>query len=142
MNYQVSSQNSFHQAITPEQLNQIIEAIVEGRYSWACVLILRFVGYNPLHFIPQRTYSRLIKENSQATTANGFQKNQIQPTINSSIDSSSQRDSSRVLTKIHDRDYLEISDKKSAIHEVCKVPSHCENKITELSSYRLHKLNN
>jgi hypothetical protein len=54
--------------MTNEQLNQIIEAITDGRYSWACVLILRFVGYNPLHFIPQRTYSRILKENRQVTS--------------------------------------------------------------------------
>ncbi|WP_242044844.1 HetP family heterocyst commitment protein [Anabaena azotica] len=54
--------------MTTEQLNQIIEAITDGRYSWACVLILRFIGYNPLHFIPQRTYSRILKENRQVTS--------------------------------------------------------------------------
>jgi hypothetical protein len=68
MRYNInSSGSSFQSSITTEQLNQIIEAITEGRYSWACVLILRFVGYNPLHFIPQRTYSRLLKENKQVT---------------------------------------------------------------------------
>ncbi|BCL39394.1 HetP family heterocyst commitment protein [Nostoc sp. MS1] len=66
MRYNIySSQSSFQNTITTEQLNQVIEAITEGRYSWACVLILRSVGYNPLHFIPQRTYSRLLKENKQ-----------------------------------------------------------------------------
>lgn len=66
MRYNIySSQSSFQNTITTEQLNQVIEAITEGRYSWACVLMLRFVGYNPLHFIPQRTYSRLLKENKQ-----------------------------------------------------------------------------
>jgi hypothetical protein len=69
MSYQIpSSPKSFHSAITNEQLNQVIAAITDGRYSWACVLILRFVGYNPLHFIPQRTYSRLMKENRQVPT--------------------------------------------------------------------------
>ncbi|PHJ65650.1 hypothetical protein VF14_21165 [Nostoc linckia z18] len=64
MNYQISSsQKNFQKAMSPEQLEQVIAAITDGRYSWACVLILRFIGYNPLHFIPQRTYSRLIKEN-------------------------------------------------------------------------------
>jgi len=68
MRYHIhSSQSSFQNTITTEQLNQIIEAITDGRYSWACVLILRFVGYNPLHFMPQRTYSRLLKENKQVT---------------------------------------------------------------------------
>jgi hypothetical protein len=48
--------------MSPEQFKQVVEAITEGRYSWACVLILRFAGYNPIHFIPHRTYSRLLKE--------------------------------------------------------------------------------
>ncbi|WP_138498196.1 HetP family heterocyst commitment protein [Nostoc sp. PA-18-2419] len=69
MNYQISSQKNFQKAISPEQFEQVIEAITDGRYSWACVLILRFVGYNPLHFIPQRTYSRLIKENSNVSNS-------------------------------------------------------------------------
>lgn len=47
--------------ISFDQFIQIIEAILEGRYSWACVLLLRFAGFNPLHYIPYRTYNRLIK---------------------------------------------------------------------------------
>jgi hypothetical protein len=70
MNYRISSsQTNVQNLITPEELNQILEAVADGRYSWACVLILRFIGYNPLHYIPQRTYSRLMKENSQIETA-------------------------------------------------------------------------
>lgn len=46
-----------------EQLAPIIEAIIDGKYSWACVLLLRLAGYNPLHYIPYRTYNRLLKEN-------------------------------------------------------------------------------
>ncbi|MEA5618196.1 HetP family heterocyst commitment protein [Cronbergia sp. UHCC 0137] len=66
MNYQISSgHKNCHSTITPEQFHQLIEAISNGRYSWACVLILKFIGYNPLHYIPQRTYSRLIKENNR-----------------------------------------------------------------------------
>lgn len=52
-----------NKVMSPEQFNQVVEAITEGRYSWACVLILRFAGYNPVYFIPYRTYSRLVKEN-------------------------------------------------------------------------------
>ncbi|MEA5579218.1 HetP family heterocyst commitment protein [Anabaena sp. UHCC 0451] len=78
MNYRSSSSPAnFENLITPEELNQVIEAIADGRYSWACVLILRFIGYNPLHYIPQRTYSRLMKENSPvvaASTSNHQQK--------------------------------------------------------------------
>jgi hypothetical protein len=46
----------------PEQFSQVIEAILSGKYSWACVLILRFAGYNPLHYIPYRTYNRIMKD--------------------------------------------------------------------------------
>ncbi|MBE9012956.1 HetP family heterocyst commitment protein [Pseudanabaenaceae cyanobacterium LEGE 13415] len=51
--------------MNPEQFTQVFEAILEGKYSWACVLTLKFTGYNPLHYIPYRTYKRLIKENSR-----------------------------------------------------------------------------
>ncbi len=61
-----STSTSSEQVMTNEQLNQVVEAIIAGKYSWACVLVLRFSGYNPLHYIPYRTYNRLIKENSQA----------------------------------------------------------------------------
>jgi hypothetical protein len=49
--------------ITPQQITQIIEAIVDGKYSWACALMLHFIGYNPLDYIPYRTYARLMKDN-------------------------------------------------------------------------------
>jgi len=51
--------------VLPEKLDQIIDAIVDGKYSWACVLLLRSNGFNPLHYIPYRTYNRLLKENMQ-----------------------------------------------------------------------------
>ncbi len=57
-----SSVQTRNKVMSPEQFKQVVEAITEGRYSWACVLILRFAGYNPIHFIPHRTYSRLLKE--------------------------------------------------------------------------------
>lgn len=84
MNYRVSSSPAtFENVITPDELNQIIEAIADGRYSWACVLILRFIGYNPLHYIPQRTYSRIMKENSQVvTTSTSTTKQKLQSVNN------------------------------------------------------------
>jgi hypothetical protein len=33
--------------LTPEQINQLIQFINEGKYSWTCVLFLRFLGENP-----------------------------------------------------------------------------------------------
>jgi hypothetical protein len=62
-NSQSNSQPKLDKAMTTEQFNQIVEAILAGKYSWACVLILRFAGYNPLHYIPYTTYIRLAKDN-------------------------------------------------------------------------------
>ncbi len=49
--------------ISYEEWQQIFKAIVARKYSWACVLILHFLGYNPIKYIPYRTYIRLIKNN-------------------------------------------------------------------------------
>ncbi|NJM47893.1 MAG: HetP family heterocyst commitment protein [Alkalinema sp. RU_4_3] len=59
----LNERERFDRAMAPEQFEQVIEAILAGKYSWACVLILRFAGYNPLHYIPYRTYNRIIKDN-------------------------------------------------------------------------------
>lgn len=56
-------QTKLDKVMTNEQFEQIVEAILAGKYSWACVLILRSAGYNPLHYIPYRTYNRLLKDN-------------------------------------------------------------------------------
>ena len=55
--------SSVHKKIKPEQIEQIIKAIISGKYSWACVLVLQFAGYNPMDYIPYRTYIRLLKTN-------------------------------------------------------------------------------
>ena len=53
----------------PQDAEQIIAAILLGKYSWACVLMLQRMGYNPMDYIPYRTYKRLINEqgNSKKT---------------------------------------------------------------------------
>lgn len=66
---QLNSQKSCQETVKTmdlEQFDCIVKAIVEGKYSWACVLILRFAGYNPAHYIPYRTYKRLIKESRRS----------------------------------------------------------------------------
>ena len=63
------SNSKLDRVMTDEQFNQIVEAIISGKYSWACVLILEFAGYNPLHYIPYRTYNRLIKDNLVRSTS-------------------------------------------------------------------------
>ena len=55
--------SSVHKKIKTEQIEQIIKAIISGKYSWACVLVLQFAGYNPMDYIPYSTYIRLLKTN-------------------------------------------------------------------------------
>jgi hypothetical protein len=54
---------SISKKIKTEQIEQIIKAIISGKYSWACVLVLQFAGYNPTDYMPYRTYIRLLKDN-------------------------------------------------------------------------------
>ncbi|AFZ34960.1 heterocyst differentiation protein [Stanieria cyanosphaera PCC 7437] len=68
--YSSKPQSKLDRTMTNEQFEQIVDAILAGKYSWACVLILRFAGYNPLHYIPYRTYNRLIKEHNHQTRGN------------------------------------------------------------------------
>ncbi len=48
-----------------KQVEEVLKAIIAGKYSWACVLMLRYNGYEPVDYIPYRTYIRLLKENYQ-----------------------------------------------------------------------------
>lgn len=52
-----------NEVINQEQIAQIVEAIGAGKYSWACVLLLRFIDHDPSKYIPYNTYNRLIKQN-------------------------------------------------------------------------------
>ncbi len=45
-----------------KQSDDVMTAILEGKYSWACVLWLREKGYNPKEYIPCRTYNRLLRQ--------------------------------------------------------------------------------
>jgi len=83
------SANHSQVGIKPEQLDEIISAILAGKYSWACFLLLRCTGYNPLDYIPYRTSNRLLKENSQ-------------------ISKSSKSETKSALGKIADLDHLEV----------------------------------
>lgn len=69
MYHNLNSANSqLDKVMTNDQFNQVVDAIISGKYSWACLLILRFAGYNPLHYIPYRTYNRLMKSNRDRQT--------------------------------------------------------------------------
>jgi hypothetical protein len=71
--------NNVGRVMTSEEFDQVIEAIALGRYSWACILILRIAGYNPLHYLPYRTYRRLIKENARLCTQAPLSSVETQP---------------------------------------------------------------
>lgn len=111
-----SGKNSnLSKSIQPEQFDQLVEAILAGKYSWACVLILRFAGYNPLHYIPYRTYNRLLKEHSRPTK---IQQTQLEKLKQPPDSSSNKNFTGGCMNKIKDISYLEtISNKNnSEIH--------------------------
>ncbi len=55
---------SVNKIITPEQFAVLSNAILDGEYSWACVLLLQFAGEEPSSYIPYRTYYRLVKKHT------------------------------------------------------------------------------
>jgi hypothetical protein len=94
----------------PEQFNQVIDAILQGKYSWACVLILRFAGYNPLHFIPYRTYNRLIKDHCSL----GKVPSRSETNLTKMAEPAHERSTSQQsLSHIQDLDYHEIVNEQS-----------------------------
>ena len=109
----VQSQSKLDKVMDSSKFDLIVSAIIAGKYSWACVLILRFAGYNPLHYIPYRTYNRLMKNNSPKTSLNQLQEhhnNQNQK----SLDKATPNQSSY---KINDLNHLEpVSEKEKQIH--------------------------
>ncbi|GEM_PF-249529 len=109
MNQNMSSNSSnLDKQIHPEQFDRVVEAILAGKYSWACVLMLRFAGYNPLHYIPYRTYNRLLKENSQVNRASKQQNESLKIAKLPSETRSNENVKSGCLSKIKDLAYLEV----------------------------------
>lgn len=113
MNQDMSISHNLDKKLPPEQFDQVVEAILAGKYSWACVLMLRFAGYNPLHYIPYRTYNRLLKENSHVSRSNQQQNENIKiAKISPDKKSERQMTSASCLSKIKDLAYLEVVGKK------------------------------
>jgi hypothetical protein len=102
-----SSNSSPDKTINHEQFNEITEAILAGKYSWACFLLLRCAGYNPLHYIPYRTYNRLVKENSNITLLSKRHTNTRSLDHRCSQSNSNGASSRKHLSKISDLDYIE-----------------------------------
>ena len=116
MNKQLSSDNKLDKFLTDEQFEQVVEAIRNEKYAWACVLILRFAGYNPLHYIPYRTYKFILKSTGKKHQIHHNKPDSIER-VNSAVvsnnDSSYER---QELGAIGDLEYLEIaSDRQTEI---------------------------
>ncbi|MBW4634110.1 MAG: HetP family heterocyst commitment protein [Iphinoe sp. HA4291-MV1] len=113
MNQNMSGSTNLDKKLPPEQFDQVVEAILAGKYSWACVLMLRFTGYNPLHYIPYRTYNRLLKENSHISRSNQQQNENIKiAKMSSDKRTESHITPTSCLKKIKDLAYLEVVGKK------------------------------
>lgn len=97
-----SPSSNRNKVMTPEQFKQVVEAITDGRYSWACVLILQFAGYNPVYFMPYRTYCRLVKENRLLSTAS---QTESEPSVQR--DREPQLSTSKRFPQIRELPYLE-----------------------------------
>ncbi|NJL79829.1 MAG: HetP family heterocyst commitment protein [Richelia sp. RM2_1_2] len=123
-------------AIHSEQFDQVVEAILAGKYSWACVLMLRFAGYNPLHYIPYRTYNRLIKEHSPKKS--NLQSNE---NINTAKQNHHKRKDGNMspscLNKIKDLAYLEVVGKqKTEIRGGSNIDRWLETQVREYQSMK------
>lgn len=122
---QYSASGRMDKAMNPAQFDQVVEAILAGKYSWACVLILRFAGYNPLHYIPYRTYNRLLKDNIK-----NIQTNRETPPKSNSSNSGS------ASTKIKDMSYLETANKQR--DSVRGGAAHCSPNWPDLHGHSLN----
>lgn len=109
------SDSKLDRVMSAEQFDQIVEAILSGKYSWACVLILRFAGYNPLHYIPYRTYNRLLKDNRINNTSGNKTAPEVAvtPTIASKSHKNSQS-RKRLSSQLKELSYLEEFRESSA----------------------------
>ncbi|MBV8886568.1 MAG: HetP family heterocyst commitment protein [Chroococcidiopsidaceae cyanobacterium CP_BM_RX_35] len=113
MTRQISFSNTkLDKTMEPEQFDRVVEAILAGRYSWACVLILRFAGYNPLHYIPYRTYNRLLKENCQVGSSSRQTTHRIKADEQKSEATCAETSTQHCSSKLRDLSYLEVMDKQ------------------------------
>lgn len=101
------SSSQLDRVMKPQQFERIVEAILAGKYSWACVLILRFAGYNPLHYIPYRTYNRLVKNHSSRMSLNQLPQSDRHQQQKSCVIQSSSTTSKSSSSLIGDLNYLE-----------------------------------
>lgn len=98
--------------INQAQLDTIIEAILAGKYSYACMMTLEATGHDPLDYIPYRTYNRLQKQRQARGRTSQNTDSKISP----------------IKREISDLDYIEPVDKESKVlnggHGYCRVSSY------------------
>ena len=104
----VHSDTKLDKVMDSSKFDLIVEAILAGKYSWACLLILRFAGYNPLQYIPYRTYNRLMKSNSQKITLNQLQEHSLNEDQKSLAVQSCKASFNQPSYKVNDLSYLEV----------------------------------
>ncbi|NEP32160.1 MULTISPECIES: HetP family heterocyst commitment protein [Moorena] len=92
--------------LDPEKISLIEEAIRDRKYSWACVLMLRYLGLNPLEYIPSRTYCRLRRDNEKMDSLN--------PATTDSL-KQDREDAQKCLRNIKDLDYAKPLDSRSQL---------------------------
>lgn len=115
MTQQMPSSNSTdNQTLSTEQFNQIIEAILSGKYSLACLLLLRYIGHDPQQYIPYRTYNRLLKENCNIPNTNSAKTVPINKNKQKAITQSAGRVANTGLSNIVDLGYIEKVDQPSS----------------------------
>ena len=102
------SHSKFYKVMTEQQFEQVVSAILDGKYSWACMLILEFAGYNPLYYIPRRTYTRLKKEHNRKDIKHIHEDSCVSSEGNISESSTSESQKPcHYKTQIRDLAYLE-----------------------------------
>lgn len=114
-----SSRSKLYKTMTEQQFDEVISAIIDGKYSWACMLILEFAGYNPLYYIPRRTYDRLKKENRCKDGDRSTKRFTGELNADGSVDNvtdfplSETHSTRSYRTEIRDLTYLEQADMKA-----------------------------
>lgn len=127
MTYQIPTiKTQREKSLAPEQVEQIINAIREGKYSWACVLLLRFIGHNPQYYIPYRTYNRLKKENV------ALESNPNLKAVGEDGSRPERRPSTRKAScKIADLNHLEVVKEKARVNGGCYLQDWVESELED-----------
>ncbi|NEO90650.1 MAG: HetP family heterocyst commitment protein [Moorea sp. SIO3G5] len=101
--------------LDPEKISLIEEAIRDRKYSWACVLMLRYLGLNPLEYIPSRTYCRLRRDNEKMDSLNQSTTDSLKQDREDAGTLSNVSVAQKCLRNIKDLDYAKPLDSRSQL---------------------------